>query len=145
MPRHALHIDALAKPWQRAQSGWQGGEGKATLRTNGSRKVQWTLPAVIARKKKCLALRVPAGEGKAADQVIYNAEAPTGPGVREHFVVGRGLRQIQLTDQIVMVVDAQIGNEARARGSFEWMKPGLGWRSRTKMGTRPVIARTEDD
>ena len=118
MARHSLHVDTPAKSWQRAQARWQGGKGKTALRTKGACEVQRTLPGVIARKKKRMALRVPTGEGEAADQVVDNAEAPTCPCVSEHFVVGRGFRQLELADQIVMVVDAQIGNQAGACGGI---------------------------
>ena len=78
-----------------------------------AREVQRTLARMIAGKKQRLALLIPAGEGKAANQMIDNVEAPPHPGVGEHFVIGSCLLKPELAHQLVVVVEPEVGDKVR--------------------------------
>jgi hypothetical protein len=61
-------------------------------------------------------MRLPASKGEAANQVLHNVKAPARPSMSEHFVVAGGLPQVELADQIIMVVESQIGDDMRNSG-----------------------------
>ena len=55
--------------------------------------MQRTLAGMIASEKKGLTLRIPAGEGETANQVIDHPETPAKPGAGEHLIIGHAGRQ----------------------------------------------------